>query len=79
MEEEKNVKSAWTIEVRLRAHLFLLALSTTVGLSVRGRIGRIFSTTLSARSLGIARSEFRRAKFIFARMKDSGGIFSSAM
>ena len=35
--------------------------------------------TSFARSLSIARSEFRRAKFIFARMKDSGGIFSSAI
>lgn len=78
MEEEKNVKSAWTIEVRLRAHSFCCSLSTTVGLSVRGRIGRIFATSF-ARSLGVARSEFRRTSFIFARMKDSGGIFSSAM
>ena len=49
MEEEKNVKSAWTIEVRLRAHSFLLlALSTTVGLSVCGRIGRIFCNIIRA-------------------------------
>ena len=62
-----------------KSSFFLLfALSTTVGLSVCGRIGRIFATSF-ARSLGVARSEFRRTSFIFARMKDSGGIFSSAM